>query len=281
MPYMEFFTQPVTTLLLRSRRFKQAFPRRAWERGKFILVIFSLTCSKSFAFQQTKSSPEDFVKGREILKKVIEAAGGVAAFDEIDNFRIKTESKIFGQRSTIELVVSETVKLPDKTKQIFELATGQRIQVLNGEIGWSKTGETVTEISNAEMREMKRGLFRDTINLFKRFDGADIDVQYLGKETIQKNTLFILNIKNNFGDFFKLYVNSKTYLIEKKSYHGGGPEMAILATLEEIYSDYHEVDGLKIPFHTVVKANGKKFIESNVVEVEFNLELREGFFMRE
>jgi len=76
-------------------------------------------------------------------------------------------------------------------------------------------------------------------------------------------------------------VNSKTYLIEKKSYHGGGPEMAILATLEEIYSDYHEVDGLKIPFHTVVKANGKKFIESNVVEARFNLDLGEGFFVRE
>jgi len=248
---------------------------------KFILVIILLTCSKSFAFQQTKSNPEDFVKGREILKKAIEAAGGVEAYGKIDNFRIKTESKIFGQRSTIELVVSETVKLPDKTQQVFELASGQRIQVLNGEIGWSKTGETVADISNAEIREMKRGLFRDTINLFKRFDDADIDVQYLGKETIKKNTLFILNIKNNSGDFFKLYVNSKTHLIEKKSYHGGGPEIAILATLEEIYSDYHEVDGLKIPFHTVVKANGKKFIESTVVEAEFNVELSDDFFLKE
>ncbi len=248
---------------------------------KFILVITFLSCTKGFAFQLTKSSPEDFVKGREILKKVIEAAGGVEAFGKIDNFRIKTESKIFGQRSTIELVVSETVQLPDKTKQVFELATGKRIQVLTGETGWSKTGETVTDLSNAEKREMKRGLFRDTINLFKRFADKALSMQYLGNEVVKKDTLFILTINNNSGEFFKLYVNSKTYFIVKKSYHGGGPEMAILATLEEIYSDYREVDGLKIPFHTVVKANGKKFIESSVVEVKFNLDLGEGFFVKE
>ena len=247
---------------------------------KFILVITFLSCTKGFAFQLTKSSSEDFVKGREILKKVIEAAGGVEAFGKIDNFRIKTESKIFGQRSTIELVVSETVKFPDKTKQVFELATGRRIQVLNGETGWSKTGETVADLSNAEKREMKRGLFRDAINLFKRFDRSELSVQYLGVEVVKTDTLFILNIKNSSGEFFKLYVNSQTNLIEKKSYHGGGPEMAILATLEEIYSDYREVDGLKIPFHTIVKANGKKFIESSVVEAKFNLDLGEGFFLK-
>ncbi len=248
---------------------------------RYSVVVILLTCSQGFGFQQAKPIQEDLVKGRDILKKAIEAAGGTEAFARIINFRIKTESKIFGQRSTIELGVSETVQFPDKTKQIFELASGQRIQVLNGETGWSKTGETVADISNAEIREMKRGLFRDTTNLFKRFDGTELSVQYFGNAVVKKDTLFILNIKNNSGDFFKLYVNSKTYLIEKKSYHGGGPEMALLATLEEIYADYHEVDGLKIPFHTVVKANGKKFIESTVVEAEFNLELGEQFFVKE
>jgi len=271
MPYMK-----IIKLLV-----KQAFPRKAWERGGFFVIIIFLSCTKGFAFQLTKSNPEDFIKGGEILKKVIEAAGGVEAFNKIDNFRIKTESKIFGQRSTIELTVSETVQLPDKTKQVFELAAGHRIQVLNGETGWSKTGETVADLSTAEKREMKRGLFRDAINLFKRFASTELSVQYLGNEVVKTDTLFILNIKNSSGEFFKLYINSQTNLIKKKSYHGGGPEMAILATLEEIYSDYREVDGLKIPFHTIVKANGKKFIESSVVEAKFNLELAESFFVQE
>lgn len=248
---------------------------------KFILIIIFLTFSKAFAFQQTSSSPENVVKGREILNKAIKVAGGIEAFAKIDNFRIRTESKIFGQRSIIDLAVTETVQLPDKTKQVFDLAAGQRIQVLNGETGWSKAGETIVDLSNAEKREMKRGLFRDTINLFKHFDNSNLTVQYFGEETVKNDTLLVLNIKNTSGEFFKLYVNSKTNLIDKKSYHGGGPEMAILATLEEIYSDYREIDGIKIPFHTIVKANGKKFIESNVVEATFNLKLGAGFFLRE
>lgn len=218
--------------------------------------------------------------GAEILKNAIAAAGGVGAINKIDNFRIRTESKIYGQHSTIELIVSETAQFPDKTKQVFELATGKRIQVLNGQTGWKKSGDVTTGLSELEKREMKRGLFRDTINLFKQFESENISTQYFGEEVVGGDTLFVLQIKNKSGDFLNIYVNSKTYLIDKKSYQGG-PEIAVLATLQEIYSDYREVDGIKIPFHIVVKANGRKFIESKVVEAELNVELGAEFFMKE
>ncbi|MFQ5674948.1 MAG: hypothetical protein ACE5G1_03555 [bacterium] len=242
----------------------------------FMCVLLHTT---GFAFQRSPAAEENLTKGRAILQKTIAATGGSEKFAKINNFRIKTASKIFGQQTTLELTVTETVEFPDKTRQFFELAAGQRIQVLDGNVGWKKSGGTVTDLTEAERREMKRGLFRDTINLFKRVENDGLRTEYFGEEIVGGDTLFVVHIKDKTGEFFNVYVNARTFLIEKKSYQGG-PE-ALLATLQEIYSDYRDVQGVKIPFHTVVTANGKKFIESRVLEVMFNVELSNDFFLKE
>lgn len=243
------------------------------------ILMCVLLHTNGLAFQPSLASKQNLTKGREVLRKAIAAAGGTETFARINNFRIKTASTIFGQQTTLELTVTETIEFPDKTRQFFELGEGQRIQVLDGNVGWKNIGETATDLSEAERREMQRGLFRDTINLFKHVESDGLTTEYFGEEIVGGDTLFVVHIKDKTGEFFNVYVNARTYLIEKKSYQGG-PE-ALLATLQEIYSDYREVGGVKIPFHTVVKANGKKFIESTIVETEFNVELVESFFMRE
>lgn len=222
----------------------------------------------------------DYVTGREILKKAVAAAGGIETFKKIDNFTIKTQNEITGAQTKTKLTVTETMQLPNKTKQIMQLPIGTRIQVLNGDNSWKKLNSTVSDLTQAEKREMQRGLFRDIINLFKRFDDDDyLEVKYFSDETLGGETHYVLQIKNSTGDFFNLYINSKTYLVQKKTYHGA-TEVG-LATLEEIYSDYKEVDGIKIPHRTVVKANGKQFIDSIVVDAKINSKLAEGFFFED
>ena len=51
-----------------------------------------------------------------------------------------------------------------------------------------------------------------------------------------------------------------------------------LAALEEVYSDFKVIDGVRIPHHAIVRVRGKKFIESDVVNAEFNLKLGPDFF---
>ncbi|MFQ5750379.1 MAG: hypothetical protein ACE5HI_00150 [bacterium] len=217
-------------------------------------------------------------RGREILLKAVDAAGGLERFKNIDNYSIKTNNIIIQPQTKIELTVTEIAQLPDKTKQIMKLQMGERIQVLNGNRGWKQIGANVNDLSQAEKREMKRGLFRDTINIFKMSDREALRVQYFGEERLGGNINYVLHIKSQHGDFFNLYIDAQTFLVAKKSYQGAS-EVG-LATLEEIYSDYGEVSGIKMPFQTVVKANGKKFIESKVIEANFNIEIVKDFFLR-
>ena len=258
----------------------------------FVLVVFFLVGSptlprlayglhSSTNHQEKKGSGESASgKGRETLRKAVEAAGGLKKFKSINNFMIKTEGVISSPitQKKITLNVTETILLPDRTKQVFEVPGGARIHVLNGNSSWQQIGTEAGNLPDAQAREMKRGLFRDTINIFKMCDSKELRVDYISEENVAGKRSHVLQIKNQSGDFFNLYVDAESYLVRKKSYRGAA-EVG-LATLEEVYSDYRKVDGIIIPFRTLVRANGKQFIKSEVVSAQLNIEIARDFFAR-
>ncbi|NIR49618.1 outer membrane lipoprotein-sorting protein [candidate division KSB1 bacterium] len=245
------------------------------------LAMLCLFCSNPAVstMQEISEKNSNVGKGREILLKAVAAAGGLETFKQIDNFRIKTNSVIFQSQGQTPLTVTEVIQLPDKTKQTMALKQGKRVQVLNSDQSWKQVGNNISDLSEAEKREMRRGLFRETINIFRMTASDSLQVEYLDKETIGGQSSHILQIKNQSADFFRLYIDTATFLVTKKVYQGA-PEVG-LVTLEEKYSDYRTVDGIKIPFHTLVRANGRKFIESDVVEAKFNLPLEDDFFLKD
>lgn len=222
------------------------------------------------------TAAEDGSKGQQILLKVIDACGGLNRFRKIKSYTIKTESVLSLNNKDVQLTVTETVLLPDKSRQVMELPSGTRVQVLNGKHGWSRIGSETSELSEPEKREMNRALFREVIRLFQLRDEQNLKIEDYGEEMSQNQRWHVLRISNQSGDFLNLYVDAETYLPVKKTYQGAAE--VNLATLQEIYSDYRSVDGIKIPFHIVVRANGRKFIESRVIEAKMNPVIDTAFF---
>ncbi len=250
--------------------------------GLIILMLLP-----GFLIAQTESGTTDSTSGqtkmadadaRKIFDAAVEAAGGKKVFHQLKNFKIKTHSKIFQPQMTIELDVTEISELPDKTKQIMELPAGKRIQVLNGISGWKQLGGKVDDLTSAEKREIRRGLLKSTFYLFKHFEDPNLQLTFLGEETRNRQKYLSIQIKDITGDFVNLSINAASHLVERKTYQGVSD--AGLATLMESYSDYRKVDGIMLPFHTEVRANGKKFIDSVVTEAQINLSLRKDFFNR-
>lgn len=252
-----------------------------------LIVLMLLPVVPGFLIAQTESDTADSISGQtemadadaqKIFAAAVEAAGGKAAFHDLKNFKIKTHSKIYQPQMTIELDVTEISELPDRTKQIMELPAGKRVQVLNGISGWKQLGGKVDDLTSAEKREIRRGLLKSTFYLFKHFDDPNLKVTFLGEETRNRQKYLSIQVKDITGDFVNLSINATSYLVERKIYQGASA--AGLATLMESYSDYRKVDGIMIPFHTEVRANGKKFIDSVVTEAQINLSLRKDFFNR-
>lgn len=215
---------------------------------------------------------------KEILLKAVQASGGLDKLKAVENFSIKTQNVIFQPSRKTELTITEIAELPDKSKQIWQLEQGQRIQVLNGGQSWKQMGKEISDLTKAEKREMQKGLIRTTINVFKESDSSSFSVEYVGKESLAGESSYVLLFTHESGDFFRMYIDTHNFFVTKKTYQGA-PEVG-LAFLEEIYSDYRKVEGIAIPFHTEVRANGRKFIETDVVEAKFNIDLKDDFFFR-
>ena len=72
-----------------------------------------------------------------------------------------------------------------------------------------------------------------------------------------------------------LFVNRDTGLIEKARYVVDPDGRS-----EEIYSDYRNVEGIQVPFHTVVRRAGVPAIERDVRKIHFNVTLPAGLFVK-
>ena len=71
------------------------------------------------------------------------------------------------------------------------------------------------------------------------------------------------------GETVKLEFDEATGLPAREIYResgmGGGP-----AEMEEVYSDWRDAGGLKLPFKITILKDGKKFAEAIVSEYKFN-----------
>lgn len=211
-----------------------------------------------------------------ILGKAADATGGDSLFQNIRNFTIITDSEISGAQGKTKLTISETVELPNRTKQVFELQAGKRIQVLNGQDSWKRVASKTEPLGRLEQREMERGLFRDTISLFQRYKTDELTITRLEDEVLGGKRIFVLQIKNVAGDFFELAIDSERYLILKKTYRGAAESG--LVQLQEVYGDYREVSGIMLPHQITVTANNKVFIQSTVTAFSVNRKLGDEFF---
>jgi hypothetical protein len=74
-----------------------------------------------------------------------------------------------------------------------------------------------------------------------------------------------------------LLINMDNGLIEKARYVSAPGE----GRSEEAYSDYRNVDGIQVPFHTVVRRAGLSPLERDVKTVRFNVPLAAGLFTKQ
>jgi hypothetical protein len=75
-----------------------------------------------------------------------------------------------------------------------------------------------------------------------------------------------------------MYVDQLTHLPSKESYQG--TTMMGPGTVDEIFSDYREVSGVKTPFSIKSFANGQKVAETKILEVNFNTQIDPELFIK-
>jgi predicted Zn-dependent peptidase len=225
-----------------------------------------------------KATAETTTRGRQLLAKAVAASGGSAALAGIKNVVTKSNLTITTPQGEMPATATSTFVLPDKQQLAITLPFGEIKQVMASDQAWMITPQGTMDMPGSQKEQMQASLSRNWVNLLRRSQTEDLHAQYLGSDAVDGAKVEIISFIDGRGNPVKLYLDGQTFLPVKQTYKGmtqSGP-----ADLEEVYLDVHEVSGIKLPFHVVVNANGKKFLESKVTDVKINTDVDPSLFQK-
>ena len=220
-------------------------------------------------------SEASLAQGREIFDQMVAACGGKQAFADIKNTVTQVEISASSPQGDFQMSVSSTVVFPYKFNREMATPFGGFTQVYDGEEGWVVSAQGIQELPESQLNDLKADRFRTFVSLFQT---DSLQVQYLGGEDFEDRKLDILLVSDPFGNNMKIFADQVTHLPIKQSYRGRG--MTGPADFEEIFSDFREVSGVKLPFHKVTQVDGKKYAETEVLELNINLPVDDSLFIK-
>jgi Outer membrane lipoprotein-sorting protein len=218
------------------------------------------------------------ISAEEIMSKVIEAVGGEASYRK-NTSRI-TIADIDAIHQGVKGNSATYTKFPDKS------ATETIFKVLGKTIGesWSffdgASGEDAYSFYSGEKYSGKRiedaridSDFYGILNWKTNFKTVEVK----GTEKVGDEECFVVELTPEKGTKVTNYYSTKSFLLLKKRgtiVSGKNPAEEYTFT----YSDYREVDGVKIPFKTVNSTESMGDIISTVKSVKHNVKIEDKLF---
>ena len=133
-------------------------------------------------------------------------------------------------------------------------------------------------MDESQRKDMQAGLFRDMILIFQKSGEDVLTVQAIEGLDVNGTMTEGILVQDPAGNSIKLYLDPGTHMIIKREYQG--TTMMGVASMEEFLSNYKDVNGIMVPFHLDVKANGEPYIGVDLQEVQFNTEVDPALFER-
>jgi zinc protease len=214
------------------------------------------------------ATPDAVAKGRKLLAAVRDAMGG-ATLQGVKDYSIHGDFTAITPNGEFALRIEVTTNLSGKTLNKMITPMGEMAQGYDGAAGWIRTPQGVRDIPAAQLGEFEAGRFRDTIHILQNIDNPAYTVQSMGQAEEQGKPAEVVAVSDPKRNLqVKLYIDPEANLLVKKVYSGAF--MGAPGEVEEIYSDWREAGGLKMPHAVTLNQDGKKRGSQKVTELKVN-----------
>ena len=228
-------------------------------------MILLLTAITAAVVAQTPQTP--LPKAELILDKYVEAIGGLAALEKINNRVSKGTLSIAA--AGIQLSVAVYQARPDKAYSIIESpATGKIETGTDGTVVWQ-----MSATSGPQLMAGKEKAFQLHMNVFDRlvyWRKVFKQVETTGIEDVAGRPCYKIVVSPPDLPPQTLYVDKETSLLVKFS--TTAESQAGIIPVESTFSDYESVDGILLAHKTVIKSIGPERI-ATIEKYEQNISL--------
>jgi hypothetical protein len=168
--------------------------------------------------------------------------------------------------------VVANIAYPDRFRIDADMPGGRVGQVYAGGRFWviDPAGK-VDELPEEGRPEIKASIQRDLIAILIQAAAGTLVVREVDSDV---PVLAGLEITGPDRRPDTMFINRDNGLVDRLRYEG------VEGRIEERFSDYRTVDGIQIPFHTIVRRPRMTSIEREIKTIRFNVPLAPGLFER-
>lgn len=209
----------------------------------------------------------------EIVAKALAAKGGAERLRNITTLQAETSTRLQTQQGARTFPAVTSIQYPDRYRIEAETPAGRLVQVYANGAYWIEDARGVHDAPEAVRAEIRAAVQRDLIPLLLEATSGKLQVSQTASNdpSLEAITIGAANRQP-----VTIFVNRTTGLVAMERYDapdGNG-------IVEERYSDYRDVDGVKVAFKTTVQRPGAPHVERNVLTFRCNVPLSSRLFLK-
>jgi zinc protease len=242
-------------------------------KAKKLLPLFLIALLAGLTAAVAQTAPQAALPSvDQILEKYVKASGGKAAFEKLTSEVAKGTFEM----DQLPGPAAEEIdaKAPNKQYMVTDSPNfGQFRRGFNGAVGWEDNPQTgMQDITGPELAAVKRDAdFYWAIKLKELFPKMTVK----GKESVNGHDAYVVEATAPEGAAETMSFDADSGLLVRTQREGEGPNGKV--TIDTTFSDYREVDGVKLPFVMRVTLGDFAFV-IKLSEVKHNVPIDDAKF---
>jgi predicted Zn-dependent peptidase len=203
--------------------------------------------------------------GKTILSRAQDAAGGADKLAAVKDFVQTVTFQLSAAAGGLSVKETDRWIAPSYFRQESAVPSGKISAYFDGKTGWIFTPQGSGPLTGPQLQQVQGDLFRSYFRLLLSDQDAERKVVSQGPNTVEISAGEDVRAQAVF--------DPDTGLLQKVVYdavHVTGPALSV----EDVYSDYRDVDGIKVPFQITITQGGQKFADVTVQEIKLNAGLK-------
>jgi zinc protease len=202
---------------------------------------------------------------RALIDKMVSAKGALSTLRSIRTVRaVSTMTVLETPAGRVDIPTTTSIRYPGGFRVDAQLPTGKLTQVFNAGQYWVADDRGAREAPPQFAMEIRSHVQRDMIPLLLGLVDGKIVATRAADEIEGDRKLPVLFVEGAGMRPVSLVIDPDTLVVLRQRYDMES------ATMEERYSDYRLVDGVRVAFKAEVRRNGTPLMERSVSTIEFN-----------
>jgi hypothetical protein len=220
----------------------------------------------------------------EVVNRCVTAIGGRAALEKLKSRSMVGTITLSTPAGDIEGSIELLNAAPNKSRTLIKadlsaLGVGPLVvdQRFDGNTGYAMDSlQGNRDITGNQLDNMRNGSFPHP---FLNYKDRGTSAKLSGKEKIGEREAYLLIFEPTSGSVVRQYVDAETYLPMKTIVKLDVPQLGTEVEQTTDYSDYREVDGVKLPFRLKATSAFQNYTIT-ITNVEHNVRIDETLFSK-